>query len=162
MKTAELVAKLEQSREAFLQAVEGLAEEAMLEAGVVGEWSVKDILVHLMIWEAELVTFLWKTREGVRPATVHTQRDLDMDAQNARWYEEHKDRLLDRAWQDFHGVRRQTMRRVEAFTDEELNDPQRHAWLRGKPLWEWVASDSFEHEAEHAAQIRAWRERRGL
>ena len=58
--------------------------------------------------------------------------------------------------------RKQTGRRVEAFNDKDLEDPKRYPWLKERPLWQWIAGDSFEHEAEHAAQVRQWRAARGL
>jgi hypothetical protein len=50
---------------------------------------------------------------------------------------------------------------VEEISQSVLINPQQYAWLDGKPLWEWIAGDSFEHEAEHAEQIRAWQSRQG-
>jgi hypothetical protein len=50
---------------------------------------------------------------------------------------------------------------VEAFSDADLNDPQRYPWLTNHPLWVWIAEDSFKHEAEHTAQIQSWRAGRG-
>jgi len=61
---------------------------------------------------------------------------------------------------DFHGVRKQTVKQVESFSDEELNDPKLYKWLKDSPLWKWIANETFEHEAEHAEQIIQWREER--
>lgn len=157
----EILDALEDEREKFLDAIDGLSEEAMLEPGVVGEWSIKDILCHLSMWEAEMVKILWQTAQDEKPATAHfTQTNVDIT--NAAWQQNAQDRPLERVLADFQAVRKQTARRVEAFEDEELEDPQRAPWQKGVPLWQWIASDSFEHEAEHAAQISAWRAQRGL
>ena len=40
----------------------------MIQPGVVGQWSLKDILVHLTLWEAELVTLLFQARQGQKPS----------------------------------------------------------------------------------------------
>ncbi len=160
MNKVELITALTQSREKFLEALEGLSEEAMLEPGVVGEWSVKDVLAHISRWEAELVKLLWQARQGVKPTTQLNSQEPDEEI-NARWQQEDRSRPLERILQDFHGVRNQTIRRLEAFTEQELNDPQRFPWLEGKPLWRWVAGDSFKHEIEHLEQIITWRKQRG-
>jgi hypothetical protein len=157
---AEVLSELNASRDAMLKALEGLGDDQMLEPGVVGDWSVKDILVHLSLWEAELVTLLWQARQGRKPTTAQLSPDT-VDELNARWYPIHKDRALDKVLEDFHAVRRQTARRVEAFTDQELADPELFAWLDGEPLERWIAEDSYGHEAEHMAQIVAWRGSRG-
>jgi len=151
-----LMQQLESSREDFLEALEGLSEEQMLAPGASGDWSIKDVLIHLARWEAELVKLLWQARQGQRPTTVHLGNE-DVDRINARWHADSQDRSLESALADFHGVRNQTLHRVEAFTDKELNDPHRHAWLNNRPLWEWIQSDSFGHEAIHAAHIISWR-----
>jgi hypothetical protein len=157
----EIFEALEDEREKFLDAIEGLSDEAIQEPGVIGEWSVKDILSHLIAWEAEQVKLLWQAKQGVQPSSVHFSNQ-SVDELNTAWYEEFHTRPLERILSDFQAVRKQTERRVDAFSDNDLNDPQRYVWLEGFPLWEWVANDSFKHEAEHAAQIRAWREQKGV
>ena len=152
-----ILTSLEVSREDFLDAIEGLSDEILLQPGVVGEWSIKDLLIHLTRWEAELVKLLWQARQGKSPSSVHFS-EVAVDAMNDRWYQESSTRSLEVALEDFHGVRNQTIRRVEEFTDKELSDPKSFPWLEDTPLWQWIATDSFEHEAEHAAQVRAWRQ----
>jgi hypothetical protein len=161
MSKADILSSLKASREAMLEAVDGLDAAAMCEPGVIGDWSVKDILVHLSLWEAELVTLLWQARQGRKPTTAQLSPE-SVDELNARWYPLHKDRALDRVLEDFHAVRRQTARRVEAFSDEELADPELFPWLEGESLERWVAADSYGHEAEHRPQILAWRQSHGV
>lgn len=156
MTKSEILTALNEGRERFLEAIEDLTPDRMKETGVVGEWSVKDILVHLTRWEAELVKLLWQASQGQKPTSAHFSSS-SVDDLNARWYQESRSRPLERILEDFHGVRAQTVRRVEDFSDEDLTDPKRYPWLNDAPLWEWIAGDSFEHEAEHGAQIRAWR-----
>lgn len=161
MNKSEVIAALAEGREKFLQAIEGLPEGAMLEPGVVEEWSVKDVLAHLAAWEAELVTLLAQARQGQKPRYAGIT-PAQIDELNAKWYEENKSRPLERELADFHGVRKQTGRQVEALADKDLTDPKRYAWLRDAPLYEWIGTYSFEHEAEHAAQIQQWRAKRGV
>jgi hypothetical protein len=156
MEKKEILSALDEEREQFLEAIEGLSEAKMVEAGVVGEWSVKDIMAHLSRWEAELVKLLWQAKQGQRPTTIHFTSP-DIDEVNSRWYQEMGDRSLERVLEDFHGVRNQTIRRVESLSDKDLSDPKRYAWLEGRPLIEWIKADSFGHEAEHAEQIHRWR-----
>jgi hypothetical protein len=157
MKKQEILAALEGSREAFLDAIEGLSTEEMQQPGVIPDWSVKDILVHLTRWEAELVKLLWQAGRDQKPTTLHFSQ-ANVDETNARWFRESKTRDLERVLEDFHGVRNQTLRRVDDLPGKAFEDPSYFDWLEGEPLWKWVAGDSFEHEAEHADQIRAWRE----
>ena len=161
MNKDEILDALEDGREQFLDAIEGLSDEALLEPGVIEGWSIRDMLYHLCMWEAELIKLLWQAAYGEKPSTMHFTQ-VDVDATNAAWLELSRDRPLEHVLEDFEAVRKQTARRVEAFNDKDLEDPKRYPWLKERPLWEWIAGDSFEHEAEHAAQVRLWREGRGL
>jgi uncharacterized protein (TIGR03083 family) len=161
MKKSEITAALEENREAFLDTIEGLSEEDMQQPGVIPEWSVKDILAHLTRWEAELVKLLWQAGKGQKPTTIHFA-GYNVDETNTRWFRESKNRELDRVLEDFHGVRNQTLRRVDELPGKAFEDPEFYPWLAGEPLWRWIAGDSFEHETEHAEQIRVWRETAGL
>ena len=161
MKKSEILAALEESREEFLDAIEGLTDEDMQQPGVIPDWSVKDILAHLTRWEAELVKLLWQAGKGQKPTSVHFAGQ-NVDETNARWFQESRLRNLERVLEDFHGVRNQTLRRVDDLPENSFEEPGHYPWLAGEPLWKWIAGDSFEHEAEHSEQIRAWRERLGL
>jgi Protein of unknown function (DUF1706) len=159
VKKTETLQRLKDSREAFLKAIDGLTDEAMVEPGVVGEWSLRDLFVHLTLWEAELVTTLYYVKLGRKPP-AGTVTSESMDQKNARWHAENKDRPLERARTDFAAVRQQTLRRVRALTQAEIDHAEKLTWLEGAPLEKWIASDTYEHEAEHLQQIREWRERR--
>jgi hypothetical protein len=157
----EILDALEDERENFLEAIDGLSEGQLEEPGVVGDWSVKEIMFHLTLWEAELVKLLWQAAQGSQPTTAHFSK-TPVDELNAAWSVQSKSRTLEQVIDDFAGVRKQTSRRLEAFKDNDLNDVKRYPWLKDHPLWVWIAEDSFKHEAEHIAQIRQWREAQGI
>jgi hypothetical protein len=158
MNKSDILSHLESEREAILEILETIPQEHWLTPGVVGEWSIKDILFHLSRWEAELIKLLWELLQEQKPSTLQlTQKNVDITNQD--FYLESRFRSLERVLDDFHAVRNQTILRVETFTDKELNDTKRFPWLKERPLWEWIASDSFEHEKEHAPEIAAWGEK---
>jgi len=156
MKKDKLISALTDGRQEFLNLLEDVSTEEMDIPGVLNQWSLKDLLVHLTRWEAELVKLLWQAKQGNKPTTVHFN-PIGIDAINELWYQESKPRQMDMVWQDFVAVRQQTVRRVKEFGEDELNDQHHYPWLESKPLWQWIADDSFEHEAEHAADIQAWK-----
>jgi hypothetical protein len=150
----ELITALEIGREAFLELFAPLDDEEMLQPDPISGWSLKDILAHLTRWEAEVVKLLWQIKQGQRPTTAHFS-GIEVDQINARWYAEDRSRLLSRVLDDYHGVRNQTIRRIEAFTDQDLTSPDRFPFLKKGALWEWIAGDTYEHEAEHSEQVAA-------
>ncbi|HUV29247.1 MAG TPA: ClbS/DfsB family four-helix bundle protein [Anaerolineales bacterium] len=156
MKKENLISALTDGRRDFLNQLTGISREEMEIPGMLEQWSLKDLLIHLARCEAELVKLLWQAKQGITPTTAHFGQET-IDAQNERWYQESKSRPMDMVWEDFLAVRQQTIRRVKEFEDSQLNDQQYYPWLKGKTLWEWIAGDSFEHEAEHAQDIRSWK-----
>lgn len=161
MNKREILEQLESQRERFLDAIEGLTDAELEHPGVVGAWSVKDIMIHISRWEAELVKLLFQATQGQKPTSMHFTQ-VDVDQTNQAWYAESLNRPLQMALEDFHAVRNQTILRVESFSDRELTDPDRYKWAGHRPLGEWIASDSFEHEAEHCEQILSWRRTQGI
>jgi hypothetical protein len=155
-KTA-ILSSLETSRSLMLELLEKFSHEQMVIPGVIGAWSMKDLLVHLTRWEAELIKLLWQAKRENQPTTLHFSQE-STDAINERWFQESKNRDLNIVWQDFLTVRDQTIRRVKEFSDTELVKAGYFKWSQGKPLWEWIAADSYDHEAEHRENILAWQD----
>jgi hypothetical protein len=158
MPKQELLRALEDSRAELLATIDDLPHPAMLEDGVVGEWSVRDVLQHLSLWEAELVMLLAAYRQGRKPSSDRFRKSVD--ELNAEWHASTRHRPLESVVADFHAVRRQILQQLEEIPEDELSRPPRFAWLNGRPLQAWIADDSHLHEAEHTAHIRAWRKRR--
>ncbi len=154
MNKAQLLKALDEEHERFIELFVDCNEEAMLTPDPESGWTLKDVLSHLTRWEAELVKLLWNIRQGQKPSTAHFSSS-SVDEINAQWRSADQSRPLERILQDYHGIRNQTLRRVEEFSDRELEDPNRYPWLQGRALWEWIAGDSFEHESEHIFQAQA-------
>jgi hypothetical protein len=160
MKKEELISALTTGRADFLKTIDGIPQQEMTIPGIIGQWSLKDLLVHLTRWEAELVKLLWQAKQGTTPTTMHFTPET-VDQVNERWYQQSSSRSMDVVWGDFLKVREQTIRRVGGFGEVELNDVDYYPWLDGSPLWKWIADDSFGHEAEHIEDIRSWMMRNG-
>jgi uncharacterized protein (TIGR03083 family) len=152
-----LLKRIQQERAAFEAACAGLTPEQMTAAGAMGEWSVKDILGHIAMWESRLVTILYSNERGVPPKMLHGQASVDKV--NAESFAEQRERPLDRVLADFHAVHTQLLKRLDSLTDRDLSDPKRFKWMEGEPLEKLVAGDTFEHYAEHRAMIEAWRQK---
>ena len=162
MQKQEILNHLETSREQFLDLLEGLPDEAYLKPGVVGEWSIKDILAHLSRWEAELVKLLWQVKSGQSLNSLHFSKNLNVDEQNATWLKEARSRSLERVLGDFHAVRNQTLLRVESFSEKEIIEPGHFPGLKGKALLDFLSGDSYDHEDEHKAEIKSWLEKQNF
>lgn len=161
MNREDIKAQLRTSRADFNEAIDGLPEEAFLEPGVMGDWSLKDLMAHISRWEGESVTMLFQLRQGESPSRVEIEGMDHVDRLNDRWHREDKERELELVLSDFRGLREQTLRRVDEFNEDELEAPGYFEELRGRPLSEWIAVDTFEHEREHLEAVRRWRRSTG-
>lgn len=152
MNKNDLLEKLAQSRADFQELLEAYTEDELITPHLPGGWSVKDVLVHLMLWEAELIKLLFQAQQGRVPQSILLSEESD-DKINARWYAQHKDRPLEQALKDFDTIRDQTIRRVEGFSENDLTNPKRFRWQNNKALWQWIM-ETIEHEEEHAVDIK--------
>ena len=88
-----LLETIEQRWGDLLGSVEGLSDEEMLEPGVVGDWSVKDILAHVTTWELEARKHLPEIAAG-KPQQRYKDVYGGLDAFNALKFEENRARSL--------------------------------------------------------------------
>lgn len=157
MDVEQILEELDSSRERLLLALEPLPDEALVEPGAMGDWSVADILAHLTAWESEIVTGLMMIYQGRTPTRLLRAFE-DVDGYNARQHADNEGRNLDVIFDDLQGVRVQLEQWLEEFSDRELNDPQRYSWSKGLPLWHLVKENSFGHEEEHLPDIEVYAE----
>ena len=136
----EILEELDRVREQLLVAIEARPDEAFLQPGVMGDWTLADVLTHLVAWESEMVTALLRIDQGKTPARL-VEAFADVDGYNARRHEENKGRDLDRIFKDLIGVRVQLEEWLSDFSDQELNDTKRYAWSKGLPLWHIIAEN---------------------
>lgn len=155
MTNQEILEAMQDSRAKLQKAISGLDDAAMHEPGVVGTWSVRDVLAHLTRWEAELVRLLFQLKQGQEP-DFPTLTNPDFDTINARFQKESVGRPLELIRADFTNVRLQTQRRLAEFTEKEINGPNVYPALKGKSVFAYIAGNTFEHENEHTAQILEW------
>ena len=155
MNRDEIFEELDSAREELLVAIEALPDEALLQPGVMPNWSLADILAHIVAWESEMVTALLRIDQGKTPSRLVAAFE-DVDGYNAGRFQENKGRDLERIFEDLHGVRVQLEDWLTEFSDHDLTDPKRYSWSKGLPLWHIIAENSFRHEREHLPDIKAF------
>lgn len=161
MPKADVIADLRAARHRLLEAIAGLTPEQMLQIGACGLWSVKDVLAHLVAWEAELVTTLARLDQYQQRAP-HIVLIEDLDEWNAEQYHLNAPRALDDVLADFAGVHRHLIQAIEALEERVLESNRQFPWMEGESLSYLIAENATWHEEEHAEDIRAWREEHGL
>jgi hypothetical protein len=144
-------------RETLEATLDRLSEGQMIQPGVENDWSVKDILAHIADWEKRMVQWIEESLRGEtpeRPAPGMTWDD--MDRLNEQIYLANKDRPLHEVLAEFHNSYQQSLKAVEALSEDDLIDPDRFAWREGDPLWQMVAANTWWHYKEHRESIGNW------
>ncbi len=158
MSTQDILDQLRQARQTLVAALDRLPPDAMLRPGVVGLWSIKDILAHLCAWESELITALSRL-DNQMPEMMKIE---DINDWNEEQYHLNAPRPLDVVLEDFEGVHKHLLQAVLALDEKTLSDPRKFHWMEGEPLAYLVAESASWHEQEHAEQIQEWRKAQGL
>ncbi len=130
------------------------------EAGVEGDWSVKQIVAHLTWYENRIVESARQLlAEGMRNPERSGLAALPMDERNAHIAAESRTRPLTDVLAEADQVFSQLMTLIKACPDELLNNP-RYTGLHDDVVpWMLVAGNSYAHYQEHEQSIRAWLER---
>ena len=129
-----------------------VGEARMLLPGTAGEWSVKDVIAHVM----------WSEREMVGVMQTHALVgsdlwDLPEDERNAIMVAEQCDRPLQEVLTEEQQVYAQFLEAVQALSDEDFTDPRRFREMPEQWLpWRILAGCSFAHYRQHTPSIRAW------
>jgi uncharacterized protein (TIGR03083 family) len=141
MPTAEMLRNIEREWSVLLEEIAKVPADRAAEPGVTGEWSVKDLLGHVAFWDDQVLEDIARDRQGLPPL------QNDWQAMNDRSFAERKELSYERQLRDFDDSHRAV---IEALSAIDEIDPQ------------IVGVDTWEHYTEHAAEIRAWRERNGF
>src|SRR2546422_4828492 len=148
----QLLRRLAQAWEAFQQSYAGLAEAELLEPGVTGAWSIKDVIAHVTWWEEEALTHLPLILAGGRPPRYSVTYG-GIDAFNARMTAQKKALSL----AEVLGQREEVRRRLIAFIESAPGDQ-----VSGETRFRRrLRLDTYGHYAKHARAIRNWRGRSG-
>jgi hypothetical protein len=133
-------------------------EEELLQPGVEGEWSAKDLMAHLSFWEKRMVR--WSTEALSGPSFELPAGNEMVDQINARVYEENKDRPLAEVRTEFETSYRQALRTIEATPEADLLRTGLFPAWGDIPLWKFYATLTSLHYEQHNQSIRAWLESR--
>ena len=150
-KRARLLQRLDQAWQAFHESYAGLSEAEVLEPGVTGTWSVKDIIAHVTWWEEEALQHLPLIVAGGRPPRYSVTYG-GIDAFNAKMTNARKDLSLAEVLRRRDEVHRRLIALVRSAPETQVTGETR---FRRR-----LRLDTYGHYPKHARAIRAWRERR--
>jgi hypothetical protein len=150
---AQLTEKVRAARAEWEAVLARVPRDRLIEPGLPGGWSVKDVLAHIT----------WGMHEGI--GLMRAKRligsdlwKLDDDARNAIVVEQSRARPLEAILADYESTSSDYLRELASLSDDELNDPAR--WPEMPKDWRpWRIIYDPKHYAHHASDLRAWMQR---
>ena len=156
MDNKQLMETMRATRVAWQDLLMEVGEVRMTVPGVTGNWSVKDIVVHLTEWEKRTAARLIAVRQGGAPEPAPWPKNMTEEDENAWIYKANRDRTLRDVLDDSLRVHNQVIEQLQSITDEDLNTPGRFSWLAGNKLADYIPGNTYEHYQEHGELIRKW------
>ena len=153
MTRAQLLTRLDAAWVAFQASYAGLSDEALLEPGVVDDWSVKDVIAHVTWWDEEALRHLPLILAGGRPARYSVTYG-GIDAFNALMTGQKGDLSLDDVRRQADDTHRRLVDYIQTVPEDQFT---RETRFRRR-----LRLDTYSHYPLHTAAIREWRERRSV
>lgn len=152
MDKATLLQTLQHERAAWDDLLARVDDAHMLQSGVSGEMSVKDIIAHVTWYERETVGIL---RQRAVIGSELWYRALD--ERNAAILSMNRERALADVRAEAQQVFAQLLAGVQALSEEDLTDPEQFQFMPPEWIpWKVIASNTYEHYPQHIPDIEAW------
>ena len=151
MNRAQLLKRLDQAWESFQAAYAGLSDAELLEPGVVGDWSVRDIIAHVTWWEQEALTHLPLILDGGTPPRYSVTYG-GIDAFNAQKTAQKRSLSLAEVLRQQDETHRRLINFIQTVPKEQF--------IRETRFRHRLRLDTYSHYPQHAQAIRQWRAQR--
>jgi hypothetical protein len=152
MTKEKLLQLMEKEWSSLLAAFDGLKEDMLQEKGAIGDWSIRDIIVHITTWEEEALKALPLI---INRMPVHRYTKYGgIDGFNAKEQERKQEYSLERAKRELHEVHQKLINYLLSIPNSTFQNDKRFI----KRIY-W---DVYGHYRKHHKQIVSWRQNREL
>lgn len=151
MNRFELLNRIGKSWEEFRTSYDGLSDAELMEPGVTGAWSVKDIIAHVTWWEQEALTHLPFILTGGKPPRYSVLYG-GIDAFNRKMTELKQNLSLGQVKKEGDTTHLRLLKFLQNVPEDQIVGETR---FRRR-----LRLDTYGHYPKHAEAIRRWRKRR--
>jgi hypothetical protein len=151
MTTEDVLQAIARERVRLRSAVARLGDVAPT-AIVVGDWTAKDVLAHLIHWAGQLAFSLGAPMHP--PAWVIASTDKPSDDEwNRRVVAFYRATSFEHVQRDLDAVIDALLERISQQSDDKMNATDVIPWAGARPLWQIIGSETFTHWPTHSADI---------
>ncbi len=151
MDRSQLLKRLDKAWEAFKESYTGLSDSELMEPGVTGDWSVRDIIAHVTRWEEEALTHLPLILDGGKPPRYSVTYG-GIDAFNAQATEQKRNLSLSEVLRQQDDTHRRLIDFIQCAPEDQF--------IRETRFRHRLRLDTYSHYPKQAEAIRKWREQR--
>ena len=143
----QILAWMAESRRALQSALERAGPDMMERAGTWGEWTLKDLIAHLVYWHTVAIERLQKFADS-RADEIRAISDAEIDELNQNVYRANKDRPLDEMLAAFESTYLALRTAAKSIPAEVYPQDQQPS-----PVRNWVVDNGSAHYDEHLADV---------
>ena len=152
---------LESERAQWEALVAQVDEGRMAQPGFAGEWSLKDVIAHLAMYEEWTINEIQRALRGEQPEWDPELTRLSDDERNAILYEQQRGRTLVDTLAFSRQTHQHLLETIQALADDEFNSSdglggRLHPFWAGRPLWEGLLGNTSEHYRQHLPDLKRW------
>lgn len=142
----ELIEKATRTIDDLMTVIDGMQSKEITAPRTIGEWSVKDALAHITIWEEEAAKAfeIWKL--GIEPDWLHIK---DLDEFNNTTVKERRRISLSKI--------KEQLRMVHHGVIENLKSVPEDEYLNRGGVPKWLITLITSHIDEHVEKIKAYK-----
>jgi hypothetical protein len=142
----QLLEDARRERAALGKSLERLSPEETVRHSAPDDWSVKDVLAHLIEWEQMVLGWIETGRSGKIPAIpVEGYKWSQLPALNQHIYEKYRDRPLAEILELFHSSYQQVLASIQGFPEEILFTRGYYSWSGNNSLAAYFHSCTAAH-----------------
>jgi hypothetical protein len=142
----QLLETMEAEQKALDQLLAGLSPAQMTQPGVVGEWSVKDVLAHLLEWQHMVLSWHAAGLKGkVLAIPAEGLNWAQLPELNQHIYEKHRDRPLADIQKKFKTSHKKTLSTIQGLSDKDLFTRGQYEWTKNNTLGTYFVSCTSSH-----------------
>ncbi|MCJ7700976.1 MAG: ClbS/DfsB family four-helix bundle protein [Anaerolineales bacterium] len=137
----------------------GLLDSQMVEPGVEGQWSIKDVMSHIAAWErlAQDRILAALTNTPLKYPVIHG--DEFVDKFNAQVFSSNKETPLDDIICEFRAAHTDFLAQIEQLDKDVILQKLPFEWAGKMTFQVLISANTHWHYIEHAESIEKWLER---
>jgi hypothetical protein len=142
----QLIEDAQTERAALDKLLATLTPEQITQSKAADDWSAKDVLAHLIEWEAMVMKWYEAGVKGKVPAVPSEEYNWGQLPQlNHAIYLKHRDRSLDDVQKEFKSSYKKIMKVIESIPEKELFTRGQYPWTRNNLLAAYFNSATAAH-----------------